>query len=208
MATGARRWRSRSRRTATATDFAATSFHQKSDLSEAFFDTHLTHRFGARLVTTAGLNELFGLAHQCSAVFIYALPADGSPPQSSSQGTPTDAATLSDTRNFADVYAQTRWTPLRSVAVLGGLCFNRTHERRRGDDTDDALSHRAGTSRLSGSLGLNWRVWQDAEADLDDVTTYLELRQQLPAAADRLRSRGNRQPAAEAGECAQLPVRH
>lgn len=153
-----------------------TGYHQKQHLTEVFFDTHLTHRFAPSLIATVGVNELYGLAHQRSEVFDYLIPADGTPPQASGEGTPVDRSTFSDSRNFAGAYAQTRWTPLKGIGLLGGLRFNRIDERRTSADSDDgARTQRAGTSRLSGSLGVNARVWLDPEADLDDVTTYFSF---------------------------------
>lgn len=152
----------------------ATGFHQKRDLGEAYFDTHLTHRFGSDVLTTFGASELFGMAHQGSQTFSYTVPGDGSLPQSSGEGTPGDAAYLSDQRSFAGIYAQTRWNITPRLGLLGGLRLNHTDERRSNGDGNDAQTQRASTTRFTGSLGANWRVWQDAESDLDDVVIYAD----------------------------------
>jgi outer membrane receptor protein involved in Fe transport len=152
----------------------ATGFHQRRELGEAYFDTHLTHDFGGAVLTTFGASELLGLAHQNSRSFGYDVPADGGPPPSSGAGTPLDQAYLSDQRSFAGLYAQTRWKPVRNLGLLAGLRLNHTDERRGGGDGDaaDTVGYHASTTRLSGSLGADWRVWQDAESDLDDVVLY------------------------------------
>lgn len=153
----------------------ATGFHQRRELGEAYFDTHLTHRFGGDIVTTFGASELLGIAHQNSQTFSYSVPGDGGLPQSSGEGTPADSAYLSDQRSFAGLYAQTRWNLSKRLGFLAGLRLNHIDERRSGGDGDPAdpttIDH-AGTTRLSGSLGANWRVWQDADSDLDDVVLY------------------------------------
>ncbi|GAC1629630.1 MAG: hypothetical protein NVS9B10_21070 [Nevskia sp.] len=151
---------------------AANGFHQRRELGELFVDTHLTGRITNDLAYTVGVNELYGLVHQDSEQFSYALPADGSLPPASAQAAPGDRLTLSDTRSFSGLYAQTRWTLTPRLGLLAGLRLNHTEERRTASDPDDSATQRARTTRLSGSAGVNWRVWQDAEADLDDVVIY------------------------------------
>jgi outer membrane receptor protein involved in Fe transport len=56
------------------------------------------------------------------------------------------------------------------LGLLGGLRLNHTDERRdNGDDSGDRQAQRASTTRLSGSFGVNWRIWKDAERDLDVI---------------------------------------
>ncbi|HWY23987.1 MAG TPA: TonB-dependent receptor, partial [Nevskia sp.] len=108
----------------------ASGFHQRRELGEAYFDTHLTHRFSSDVVTTFGASELLGIAHQNSQTFSYTVPGDGSLPQSSGEGTPGDSAYLSDQRGFAGLYAQTRWNLSKRLGFLAGLRLNHTDERR------------------------------------------------------------------------------
>jgi iron complex outermembrane receptor protein len=150
----------------------ATGFHQARNLTEAYLDTHLTHRFGDSLMATFGASELYGRAHQDSQVFSYTVPDDGSLPTPSGEGTPQDSGYLSDRRSFAGTYAQTRWNLTRRLGLLAGLRLNHTDERRSSGTLDGTQEQRASTTRLSGSFGANWRVWQDAEGDLDDVVLY------------------------------------
>jgi outer membrane receptor protein involved in Fe transport len=150
----------------------ATGFSQIRDLIEAYFDTHLTHRFGDSLVATFGAGELYGHAHQSSQIFDYTVPDDGTLPSTSAEGTPGDATNLSDWRSLAGIYAQTRWNLTSRLGLLAGLRLNRTDERRTNGSADGIEVQRANTTRLSGSVGANWKVWQDPEADLDDVVLY------------------------------------
>jgi iron complex outermembrane receptor protein len=154
----------------------ASGFSQSRNLTEVYFDSHVTHRFGDHLLATVGVGELYGRAHQRSQTFSYSIPADGNLPPSSAEGTPQESGRLADWRSIGGVYAQTRWSLTPTLGVLAGLRLNRTDEERTngdeaeegdGDDGDEAS-----TTRLSGSLGINWRVWQDPEADLDDVVLY------------------------------------
>jgi len=156
----------------TASPPNGSGFHQQRDLSDAFFDTHLTHRFGKSVFLTIGANELFGLAHQSSTVFTYQIPTDGSRPGASSDGSIESASTFSDQRSFAGIYTQARWNITPQLGVLAGLRLNHTDERRTSSDPDDTLEQHGSSTRLNGSLGINWRLWQDADADFDDVVAY------------------------------------
>ncbi len=156
-------------------DGNAGGFHQKRDLSEAYFDSHLTHRFNDSVQATFGAGELWGLAHQNSQLFGYTLsPGDGSLPPPSSAGNPEPPGYLSDQRSLAAAYTQVRWKLTPGFGLLGGLRLTHSDERRgrSSDDPDETSLEYAGTTRLNGSFGANWRVWQDPSADLDDVVLY------------------------------------
>jgi outer membrane receptor protein involved in Fe transport len=156
---------------AASTPDNATGFSQTRDLTEAYFDTHLTRRFGDTVWVTLGAGELYGHAHQGSQTFTYTVPEDGLP-DTSGAGIPGDATSLSDWRSFAGLYGQMRWNLTPRLGLLAGLRLNRTDERRTSGTADGSEVQRATTTRLSGSLGANWRVWQDREGDLDDVVLY------------------------------------
>jgi outer membrane receptor protein involved in Fe transport len=149
----------------------ATGFSQTRDLTEAYFDTHLTRRCGDTVSVTLGAGELYGHAHQGSQTFTYTVPEDGLP-DTSGAGIPGDATSLSDWRSFAGLYGQMRWNLTPRLGLLAGLRLNRTDERRTSGTAAGSEVQRATTTRLSGSLGANWRVWQDREGDLDDVVLY------------------------------------
>lgn len=149
----------------------ATGFSQTRHLTEVYFDTHLTHRFSEGVIGTFGASELYGQAHQGSQVFAYTVPASGFS-ESSGEGTRQGSANLTDYRSFAGAYGQTRWNLTSRLGLLAGLRLNRTDERRTNASGDATLVQEASTTRLSGSVGVNWRVWQDREGDLDDVVLY------------------------------------
>jgi iron complex outermembrane receptor protein len=150
----------------------ATGFHQTRNLTEAYLDSHITHRFSDSLVSTFGASELYGRTHQDSQVFRYTVPNDRSLPTSSGDGTPLDSGYLSDRRSFAGTYAQTRWNLTPRLGLLAGVRLNHTDERRSSGNGDGTQERRASTTRLSGSFGANWRVWQGTKSDLDDVVLY------------------------------------
>ena len=151
----------------------AEGFHQAQNFTELYFDSHMTRRLAESLRASVGFNELYGLAHQRSRAFDYTLSFDGDPPPSSATLPTTDEETLKDLRSLAGLYTQMRWDLSKTVGLLGGLRINRVDERRSGADTDDSADLSSHRTRLSGSLGGDWRVWQDPQADLDDVVLYL-----------------------------------
>ncbi|HZR36901.1 MAG TPA: TonB-dependent receptor [Nevskia sp.] len=156
-------------------DGNAGGFHQKRDLSEVYFDSHLTHQFDDRVQATFGAGELWGLAHQNSQLFGYTLdPGDGGLPPPGSAGNAEPPAYLSDQRSIAAAYTQVRWKLTPRLGLLGGLRLTHSDERRgrSSDDPDEVSLEYASTTRLNGSFGANWCVWQDPSADLDDVVLY------------------------------------
>ena len=150
----------------------ATGFAQQRNLTEAYLDSHITQRFGEKLQATFGASELYGRVQQDTRVFSYTIPDDGSVPLSSAAGTPQSGGYLSDWRSFAGIYAQMRWNLTPSLGVLAGLRLNRIEERHTTEESGDSQVQRPSTTRLSGSCGANWRIWQYPKAVLDDVVLY------------------------------------
>ncbi len=150
----------------------AAGFAQKRDLSDAFLDTNVTQSLGRNVSATWGLNELYGRARQSSGSFTYTLPLDGSPaPQGAAQ--PLQSATaLTDSRSFFGLYSQARWKATADLSVLAGLRLNHLSERQQADGSSGPIRQFQQTTRLSGSFGADWRIWQDPKGDLDDVTVY------------------------------------
>lgn len=154
----------------------ATGTAQSRRLTDVFFDTHLTDQLAPWLSVTYGLNELYGSARQSSQMFTYVVPLDGSAPAPSTAGTPAGTTTMTDSRNFFGAYAQTRMRLSESATVLTGLRWNRTRESRVATDADNnVVSQSQGTTRLSGSLGGQVKVWADASGDLDDVYVHASM---------------------------------
>ena len=159
-----------------ATGDNASGVVQSRRLTDVFFDTHLTDRLTPWLWVTYGLNELYGSARQSSQSFTYVAPLDGSAPAPSAAGTPTGTTALSDSRNFFGVYAQTRLRFSEDASALAGLRWNRTRETRTATDADNNLvSQSQRTTRFSGSLGGQLKVWSDTSGDLDDVFVHASV---------------------------------
>lgn len=154
----------------------ASGFMQSRRTQELFFDTHLTESLAPRLDLTFGLNQLIGRAWQDSRSYGYVVPLDGATPSVLSVGTIGDGVSLSDRRGFFGAYAQSRLALSRDASLLAGLRLNSTHETRSAvENNATALRVRQRTTRFSGSLGGQWRVWQDQHAVLDDVVLHASV---------------------------------
>jgi iron complex outermembrane recepter protein len=159
-----------------ATGNNAAGFGQGRSLNELFFDTHLTQNVGDSLRITYGVNELYGRANLSSRLFSYAVPLDGRTPPDSADLATDETTFLSDRRSFFGLYAQARWLLTPDLSFLGGLRWNRTTESRTaGGDEAASVTDRTDITRLSGSLGTNWRLWKDPTSDLNALSAYLDF---------------------------------
>lgn len=154
----------------------AAGFTQSRRLHELFFDTHITQRLRPGLELTYGLNQLTGRAHQDSLAYSYAVPLNGATPLPLSAGSAGDGVSLNDKRSFFGAYAQSRLVLSKDASLLAGLRWNSTRETRVAvEDDGNALAVKQRVQRFSGSLGGQWRVWQDRQAALDDVVLHASL---------------------------------
>lgn len=154
----------------------AAGFTQSRRLRELFFDTHLTRKIRLGFDLTVGFNELLGWARQNSTPFTYSVPFDGSAAPPSFAGSPDDSVSLADRRSFLGAYAQARLALTPDIGLLGGLRWNATRETRSAAESDgDALSLKQNNNRFSGSLGGDWRVWQDKQSVLDDIVLHASV---------------------------------
>ena len=158
---------------AAATDTNATGYTQGRGIDDLFFDTHINQALAKSVDITYGLNVLDGELGLHSRQFAYLVPFDGSAAAASGNWDTIDNTQLSDHRTFYGAYAQTRWRVTDDVSVLTGLRLNHTREVRDGyGDLEGADHQELSSSRLSGSLGVNWWVWRDTNGDLDDLSLY------------------------------------
>jgi len=122
-------------------------------------------------VATLGASELYGRARQDTGVFSYTIADDGSLQRQALRARLWTPAPVRPAQLCRGLF-QARWNLTRRLGLLAGVRLNRTDESRTSGDGDDTQEQRLSATRLSGSLGANWRVWQDPEADLDDVVLY------------------------------------
>lgn len=154
----------------------ASGFTQSRRVHELFFDTHLTRQFMPGLDVTFGLNQLMGRVQQDSTAYSYSVPLDGALPPTLPTGTAGDGISLNDRRSFFGAYVQSRLKLSKDASLLVGLRWNHTRETRHAlEDDGDELSVSQNNTRFSGSLGGQWRVWQDKEAVLDDLVLHASV---------------------------------
>src|SRR6266403_452884 len=160
---------------ATAVGDNAAGFSQTRTLSEAFLDTNVTQALWSDVTATFGLNELYGHARQDSGSFTYTMPLDGSPGPRSAGQTLLATTGLGDTRSFFGLYTQARWKATKNLNLLAGVRWNHVGETQEASDGNNDSHQSQRATRLSGSLGVNWRAWQDPQGDLDDIALYANM---------------------------------
>ena len=154
----------------------AFGFEQQRRMDDLYFDSHLELNPAENLKVTTGIDWLYGRARYENRLFDYAVALDGSArPPSGPQDT-VDEPAGADWRSFQGLYAQADWKLSERIDVLGGLRINHTIEGIKGDDPEGgpppAWAHQEHT-RLSGSLGASWHVWQ---SEANALTLYADVR--------------------------------
>ncbi len=168
----------------------ADGFRQTRDVTEAYFDTHLTTALGERTHLAWGIDHIYGDGSQRSANFEYAVFPDGSNAPDS-HGLHTDERThASDRRDFTGAYAELHHAFSDAWLVEAGVRVNHTRETREGDVTDltgstpviESGRDERNQTRLSGALGTSYRLWGGAE---DGITAFANYRNTFkPAVVD------------------------
>ena len=163
---------------------------QHRRILDTYLDTHLAFDgpFGAKLL--AGADALVGVGHQISRNGEYHVPLNGRTRAPAASSLHVDEInTLADTRIFAGQYVQADWSPSGAITIIGGLRVNETSERKRSGhvDTldpaaDEAEKAKRISARVSGNIGVTWRVWQEGVDHLALFTDYRNTGQ--PGAVD------------------------
>ncbi|HUP92829.1 MAG TPA: TonB-dependent receptor [Solimonas sp.] len=169
----------------------ASGFTQDREITDVYFDTHLSQVFDT-LALTWGVDWLYGKAEQEAFRFPYTVGVDGSNAQSSGQAiascTPATCREeeLEVMRNFLGLYAQANWMLTPDLALLGGLRLNHTREEQEGEDDSvtppQPESHQRNKTRLAGVIGASFRAWHSGA---DSLTVYGDYRNTFkPLAVD------------------------
>jgi len=170
------------------TDPNAHGFRERVDLTDLYFDSHLTWTPVAALKVVAGLDHLHGQGTGRGGDFDYFVQLDGS-------GAPSSAATPSqadirvdDQRDFSGLYGFAQWQATPRLVLEGGLRLTRARETRStylldmGATEPDTGQDARTTTALSGSAGAVWTAWQ---AGTDRVNLFAGVRSTFkPAAVD------------------------
>ena len=161
-------------------------FRERIDLTDLYFDTHLTWSPEATVKVVTGVDHLHGAGVGRGGDFDYYVALNGANPPAAA---PLAAdIRIDDRRDFSGLYGFSQWTPLPRLVVEAGLRLNRTEESRRGTTLDLASQERVTgqdtrtVTRLSGSAGVNWTVWQAGSERVGLFTAYRNTYK--PAAID------------------------
>jgi iron complex outermembrane receptor protein len=169
----------------------ADGYSQARDITDLYFDAHVTRDFSPRLNLTYGVDDLHGRGIQHATNFGYCIALSGQELPCAGAHHADEIVQSSDTRDFSGLYAQFDYRPSTSLDVLGGLRVNRTHETADGLAINNtgpvpviAFDGRDGRddTRPSGVLGASWRAWHSAE---NAVIAYGDYRNSFkPLATD------------------------
>ncbi len=165
----------------------ADGFRQRVRLIDLYADTHVSGT-SEMLDWIIGVDWLYGSGRQRSRNFEYAVRPDGSNAPDSSLLNIDESTLLTDRRQFAGLYAQAIARPVASLTLLAGARLNHTKERRCGGEAEGSdpagldECQRLGRTRLSGSLGASYRLWQSGRNSLVAFADYRDTFK--PAAID------------------------
>jgi iron complex outermembrane receptor protein len=147
-------------------------FRQSRQIDELFFDLRASRTLWPSVQATIGVNELAGRVQQASESFDYTIPPDGNSGPLAGENPPNASVALHARRSFLGLYVQSRYKPIPAVSMLAGLRYNLTTQHEQAFDGTQTLDQSARQNRLSGSVGASWRLWNDANGDLDDVLLH------------------------------------
>lgn len=173
---------------------------QRLATTDLYLDSHLAFALGRAVRLIAGVDHLYGKAHNASEDWDYFQNVDGSNPPNINSFRPFGATDLRDTRNFSGLYAQAEWTPAPRLRLQAGARLN--HTREALDTTavsfpaastaaslaakDVAVgpgSDRRTVTRASGAVGASYLVWQQEGAE--GIWAFADYRNTFkPAALD------------------------
>jgi iron complex outermembrane receptor protein len=169
--------------------------------TDLYFDSHVAFDLARDVRLIAGIDHLFGKAHNASEDWDYFQNVNGTNPPNIDQFRPFGATDLHDTRNFSGLYAQVEWTPQPRLRIQAGGRLNHTHESLDTTSVSFPMaaadpapvivkdvsvgpgSDRRTVTRGSGAVGASYLVWQQAGAE--GIWLYADYRNTFkPAALD------------------------
>ncbi len=166
--------------------------------NDVYFDSHIAFDISRELRLIAGVDHLFGQAHNASSDWDYFQNVNGTNPPNIASFAAFGATDLRDTRNFSGLYAQTEWTPQPRFRLQLGARLNHTYESLDAtsvsfptpaanvapkDVSVGPGSDKRTVTRASGAAGASYLVWQQEGAE--GIWLYGDYRNTFkPAALD------------------------
>ncbi len=160
----------------------ADGYSQRREISDLYFDLHVTTDVSADLNLTYGVDFLHGDGSEHATNFGYCIDAGGNEKACAGARHADELVRSADHRNFAGLYTQIGWKLTDQVDLLGGLRLNHTRESAFGRAIDNTgpvpvIAFEGGeersNTRLSGVLGVNWHAWSAGD---DALTLYADYR--------------------------------
>ncbi|HZP11342.1 MAG TPA: TonB-dependent receptor [Nevskiaceae bacterium] len=172
-------------------DFDADGFQQKRQITDVYFDTHLTSHIGDALVWTTGIEHFYGKGKQNAVNFGYFVSLDGQDAPAGADQHPDELVRSEDERNFTGLYTQIDWHVASNFDVVAGVRLNHTRERAQGqeiaNDEDqmevgELMTDSRTKTRVAGVVGASWTAYHQ---DKNRVTVYADYRNTYkPVAVD------------------------
>ncbi len=166
----------------------AHGFRERIDLTDIYFDSHLTWTDGSSLKVVAGLDHLHGQGRGRGGDFDYFVNLDGSGAPGAADLPSQADIRIDDRRDFTGLYAFVQWQVAPRLTLEAGLRLTRAEEARRASTLDfgsgalEQGSDARTTTRLGGSAGATWTAWQRGE---DRLNVFAGIRSTFkPAAID------------------------
>ena len=163
-------------------------FRERIDLTDVYFDSHLTWTQEASLKVVVGLDHLHGQGIGRGGDFDYSAHLDGSNPPSGPLLPNQADIRIDDRRDFSGLYLFAQWQATRRLVFEAGVRLTRADEARQTSTLDlasgtlDGGSDHRITTRLSGSAGATLTAWQKGE---DQLNVFTGIRTTFkPAAID------------------------
>jgi outer membrane receptor protein involved in Fe transport len=156
----------------------AHGFREHLDTTDLYLDTHVTWSPTAQAKVVAGLDHLQGTGTGRGGDFDYFVNLDGSGAPGARALPSAADVRIDDHRAFTGLYGFTQWLPVPALVLEAGLRLNHTRETRSvstldfASATQDAGRDEHTVTRLTGSAGANWAVWQEGRDRVAFFATY------------------------------------
>jgi hypothetical protein len=150
----------------------AFGFSQDRTVNDVYVDSHIVRTMTPALRIVAGFDHLYGNAHAKSATFEYFSPLSGGRGDRSGDVAVAEEFDARDRRNFSGLYASAEWTASPRLLFDLGARLNRTSERRQTNGPDGPEEESRSFSRLSGSLGVNYMLFNSGSEALALFADY------------------------------------
>ncbi len=152
----------------------ASGFKETIDINDVYADTHIIWPSVARLRFLTGADLLLARGEARGATFTYTAPLDGSTRAAVQEPAILDRDS-GDERTFVGAYGSAEWHAGARLSFSGGVRLNATSEKRgEGKEVTN--------TRLSGSLGAMFGLWEDGANHLRVFANYRDTFK--PAAFD------------------------